>query len=205
MSVDKLFHPANLPPAPMQRLVPELVTNAETRGVIDGVYDYVDTPIGTLFIGATPDGVARVGFEGESDPVAAFGADVGARVLPAADAKPTAGGAVEKVRQASREIEEYFAGRRREFSVAVDVRLGGFRGQVVRALPTVGYGQRVSYKDLAHQVDIPGAVRAVGSACAHNPIPIILPCHRIVRSDGTWGRYRGGEQAKTYLLTMERG
>jgi len=106
--------------------------------------------------------------------------------------------------RASAELTEYFAGEREEFTVPVDLRLTGFRGEVVQFLPRIGYGRRASYKELACEVGNPGAVRAVGSACANNPIPIILPCHRVVRSDGSWGNYRGGPAAKTFLLELER-
>lgn len=199
------FNSLNSPPAPMEVLVPRLVAKAQTRGLVDGVFDYCDTPVGRLFIGGTHQGVCRIGFELEADPLAAFAKDVGPRVLPAANVAGEAGGAVGMVRQVQRELREYFASQRHTFSVKVDLRLGGFRGKVVQALQGINYGQRVSYKTLAHSVDNPGAIRAVGSACANNPIPIILPCHRVVRSDGSWGKYRGGEDAKTYLLRLEQG
>ncbi|OFT81071.1 methylated-DNA--[protein]-cysteine S-methyltransferase [Corynebacterium sp. HMSC29G08] len=102
------------------------------------------------------------------------------------------------------QLEEYFAGQRREFTVPLD--LGGlppFRAQALRALLQVPYGQTVSYTELAGAAGNSKAVRAAGSACATNPLPLFIPCHRVLRADGSLGGYRGGEQAKRFLLALE--
>jgi len=105
---------------------------------------------------------------------------------------------------AARELEEYFAGRRRGFDLPLDWRLSaGFRRTVLTRLAEIGYGQTASYAAVAQLAGNPKAVRAVGTACATNPIPVVVPCHRVVRSDGTMGGYLGGADAKRTLLTLE--
>ena len=104
-----------------------------------------------------------------------------------------------------RELEEYFAGTRHDFDVAVDLRLAsGFRRQVLDRLREVPYGSTASYAALAATAGSPRAVRAVGTACATNPVPVVVPCHRVVRSDGAIGSYRGGTAAKRTLLGLEQ-
>src|SRR5690606_33051107 len=105
---------------------------------------------------------------------------------------------------AARELDEYFEGRRRSFDLPLDLRLStGFRREVVNHLPSIGYGRTESYAQVAAAAGHPRAVRAVGSACATNPLPVVVPCHRVVRSDGTLGGYLGGPEAKTALLALE--
>jgi methylated-DNA-[protein]-cysteine S-methyltransferase len=105
---------------------------------------------------------------------------------------------------AARQIEEYFAGRRTGFELPLDWRLShGFRRTVLSQLPFIGYGSTASYAEIAAAAGSPKAVRAVGSACATNPLPLVVPCHRVVRSDGTAGGYAGGTAAKATLLTLE--
>jgi methylated-DNA-[protein]-cysteine S-methyltransferase len=105
---------------------------------------------------------------------------------------------------AARELEEYFGGRRREFDLPLDLSLSkGFRQLVQRHLPDIGYGQTSTYGRVAELVGNPKAVRAVGTACATNPLPVVVPCHRVLRSDGTLGGYAGGAAAKMTLLSLE--
>ena len=105
---------------------------------------------------------------------------------------------------ASRQLSEYFARTRRTFDLPLDLRLSsGFRRNVLAHLPTIGYGHTESYAQVAQAAGNARAVRAVGSACATNPLPVIVPCHRVVRSDGTLGGYVGGADAKRSLLTLE--
>ncbi len=105
----------------------------------------------------------------------------------------------------ARELDEYFARRRRHFDVAVDLQLAhGFRRAVLDELRAVPYGTTVSYATLAASAGNPRAVRAAGGACSHNPIPLVVPCHRVVRSDGTVGNYLAGRAAKESLLALER-
>ena len=142
----------------------------------------MDSPIGALRLAATARGVSRVCFEGEPLPI---------------DAPPAAP-------LATQELAEYFAGTRREFTVPLDLRgVTAFREAVLRELMTVPYGETTTYTELARAVGNPRAVRAVGSACATNPLPLFIPCHRVLRSDGRLGGYRGGVEAKRVLLRME--
>ena len=104
----------------------------------------------------------------------------------------------------ARELEEYFGGRRRSFDLPLDLSLSkGFRLLVQQHLPEIGYAQTRSYRQVAELVGNPKAVRAVGTACATNPLPVVLPCHRVLRADGTPGGYAGGPAAKTTLLNLE--
>jgi methylated-DNA-[protein]-cysteine S-methyltransferase len=112
--------------------------------------------------------------------------------------------APKRLDDAAAEIEEYFAGRRTGFELPLDYALSsGFRQLVQRHLPQIAYGHTETYKAVAAIVGNPKAVRAVGSACATNPLPVVVPCHRVLRTDGTLGGYIGGLAAKTALLTLE--
>ena len=105
---------------------------------------------------------------------------------------------------AARQIEEYFAGRRTLFDLPLDFRLArGFRRAVLTHLGDIAYGETASYTAVAAAAGNPKAVRAVGTACATNPLPLVVPCHRVVRSDGTVGQYVGGAEAKRALLRLE--
>ena len=104
----------------------------------------------------------------------------------------------------AQELEEYFSGRRRSFDLPLDLSLSkGFRLLVQQQLPSIGYAQTRSYRQVAELVGNPKAVRAVGTACATNPLPVVLPCHRVLRADGTTGGYAGGPAAKAALLNLE--
>jgi methylated-DNA-[protein]-cysteine S-methyltransferase len=105
---------------------------------------------------------------------------------------------------AARELDEYFTGNRTRFDLPLDLRLtGGFRREVIEHLSEIGYGHRESYAAVAAAIGHPRAVRAVGSACARNPLPLVIPCHRVIRADGSIGQYVGGADAKKTLLTLE--
>ncbi|GAS96849.1 methylated-DNA--protein-cysteine methyltransferase [Mycolicibacterium canariasense] len=173
-----------------------LATAAQRDGVLDIAYRVVDSPVGPLLIAATEIGLLRVAYANEGhDAVLQQLADkVSSRIVLAP----------ERLDTAARELDEYFAGARREFDVPLDWRLSaGFRGAVLRHLPEIGYGRTASYAAVAELAGNPRAVRAVGTACATNPLPVVVPCHRVVRSDGTMGGYLGGPQAKRLLLDLE--
>lgn len=162
----------------------------------DVAYRTVDSPIGAVLLAATEDGLVRVAFESE-------GFD---RVLETLAARigPVSVQSSVHLDRASQEIEEYFAGTRREFDVPLDHRLStGFRRTVQEFLPRIGYGSTMTYQQVAERVGNPAAVRAVGSGCATNPLPLVVPCHRVVRSDGALGGYLGGPETKRALLEME--
>ncbi len=180
----------------LARLHQDLVARAADAGLLDVAYRTVESPLGSLLLAATRIGVVRIAFEREDhDAVLASLADaISPRVLLA----PVRLDAV------ALELDEYLTGRRRTFDVPVDLRLAsGFRRQVLTHLRRIPYGTTESYADVALAAGSPRAVRAVGTACATNPIPLVVPCHRVVRRDGALGGYRGGVAAKQALLAME--
>jgi methylated-DNA-[protein]-cysteine S-methyltransferase len=178
------------------RLRARLAGLAQRDGLLDVAYRTVDSPVGPLLLAATEEGLVRVAFsvEGHDDVLAELAGAVSPRILAApARLDPVA-----------RELDEYFTGQRRAFDVPLDFRLSkGFRRAVLTHLAEIPYGSTESYAQVAAASGSPKAVRAVGTACATNPLPLVVPCHRVVRSNGTSGRYRGGEAAKLTLLTME--
>lgn len=178
------------------RLRERLVAAAQRDGMLDVAYRTVDSPIGALLLAATEEGLVRVAFEQEdSAAVLAALADV---VSPRVLAAPA------RLEPVVRQLDEYFARRRRAFDVPLDFRLAkGFRRSVLAHLAEIPYGRTESYAEVAAAAGSPRAVRAVGTACATNPLPLVVPCHRVVRSDGSSGNYRGGEAAKRELLTLE--
>lgn len=173
-----------------------LATSAEHQGILDIAYRVVDSPVGALLIAATEHGLVRVAYASEGhDTVLQSLAD---RISPRILLAPA------RLDTAARQLDEYFAAKRQEFSVPLDWRLSaGFRNTVLRHLPEIGYGHTASYAAVARLAGNPNAVRAVGSACATNPLPVVVPCHRVVRSDGALGGYLGGVEAKRILLTLE--
>ena len=174
-----------------------LGTRADEQGLVDVAHRTIDTPVGTLLLAATRTGLVRVAFEREGfeHVLQALADKIGPRVL----------NAPKRLDPVARELEEYFAGSRHEFDVPLDHTLStGFRQSVQRYLPRIGYGHTLTYKEVAALVGNPRAVRAVGTACATNPLPIVVPCHRVLRSDGGLGGYLGGLDAKNTLLTLEK-
>lgn len=183
--------------ATMRVLRARLVARAQAEGLLDVAYRVVDSPVGRLLVAAGEGGVLRVAFETQGHEQVLL--DLAARVSP----RVLQGGT--RLDGVLRQLDEYFEGRRRVLDVPVDLRLAtGFRREVVAALSGLAYGTTASYAGLAAAVGRPAAVRAVGTACALNPVPLLLPCHRVVRSDGTAGRYAGGDDAKRALLALER-
>lgn len=197
MMTEELF--SQLPevdPEATRRLHERLVAAAQRERLLDVAYRTIDTPVGTLLLAATEEGLVRVAYDREDhDAVLAKLADlVSPRILRA----PA------RLDPAARQLAEYFDGGRRRFELPLDFRLSqGFRRAVLSHLPDIAYGRTASYAQVAAAAGSPRAVRAVGTACATNPLPVVVPCHRVVRSDGSFGRYVGGEDAKRTLLTME--
>jgi methylated-DNA-[protein]-cysteine S-methyltransferase len=182
--------------AALARLQAVLARRAAEEDLLDVAYRDLDTPLGRLLLASTPAGLVRVAFPVEDTEavLASLAAQVSPRVLRA----PARLDAV------ARELDEYFEGRRHAFDVPVDLQLAhGFRRAVLERLVDVPYAGTVSYAELAARAGSPRAVRAVGTACALNPVPLVVPCHRVVRSDGTPGSYRGGPEAKRRLLALE--
>lgn len=184
--------PADVP----ARLRERLVAAAEREGILDIAYRTVDTPVGSLLLAGTRAGLLRVAYQASGHDAAL--ADLAERVSPRILHAP---GRLDAV---TRELDEYFAGERRMFEVPLDLRLAsGFRRAVLAHLAEIGYGRTESYAQVAAAAGSPRAVRAVGTACATNPVPVVLPCHRVVRSDGSAGGYVGGAAAKETLLRLE--
>ncbi|MEZ2390936.1 methylated-DNA--[protein]-cysteine S-methyltransferase [bacterium RCC_150] len=180
----------------MKRLHERLASAAGQQHLLDIAYRTVDSPIGKLLLAATEHGMVRVAFEMENhDAVLQLLAD---RLSPRILLAPA------RLDTAARELEEYFAGKRHSFDLPLDFSLSrGFRLSVLEHLPRIAYGSTESYAQVALAAGSPRAVRAVGTACATNPLPVIVPCHRVVKSDGSYGNYLGGTEAKRALLALE--
>ncbi|MER5626389.1 methylated-DNA--[protein]-cysteine S-methyltransferase [Streptosporangium sp. NPDC002544] len=180
----------------LSRLHRRLEQAAERANLVDVAYTTIDSPVGKLLLAATPEGLVRVAYAREDHDrvLEALGQKLSPRILRAP----------KRLDEVAREIDEYFAKHRQVFDLKLDLSLSrGFRRLVQTHLPEIGYGQTRSYRDMAELVGNPKAVRAVGTACATNPLPIVVPCHRVLRTDGTLGGYIGGLEAKTTLLNLE--
>ncbi len=180
-----------------RRLRARLEGEATAAGLVDVAYRTIDTAVGSLLLAATDRGLVRVAFaaEGHDAVLQTLAEQVSPRILRAPH----------RLDAAARELDEYFARRRRVFDLPLDWQLarGPFRRAVLLHLADIAYGRTVSYAELAASAGNPRAVRAVGTACATNPLPVVVPCHRVVRSDGAIGQYLGGTQTKQALLGME--
>ena len=184
--------------AALARLRARLAEEADAEGLLDVAYRTMDSPVGPLLLAATPAGLVRVAFELENHDEVLV--ELSTAISPRILRSPRG------VDDVARQLDEYFAGRRRAFELPVDLQLAkGFRRVVLEHLREIPYGATESYTVVARSAGNPKAVRAAGSACATNPIPLVVPCHRVVRSDGTYGQYRGGPAVKHALLTMEAG
>jgi methylated-DNA-[protein]-cysteine S-methyltransferase len=194
ISPDYFASPAD--PGTLSRLRHRLGLAAEAEGLLDVAYTTIDSPLGPLLLAATPKGLVRVAYDVEDHD----------RVLDTLSQRlsPRVLRAPRRLDAAARELDEYFSRQRRVFDLPLDLSLSkGFRQLVQRHLPDIGYGQTRTYRQVAELVGNPGAVRAVGTACATNPLPVVVPCHRVLRADGTPGGYVGGPGAKKALLSLE--
>ncbi|HZE65275.1 MAG TPA: methylated-DNA--[protein]-cysteine S-methyltransferase [Sporichthyaceae bacterium] len=195
-SIAGLLSPAPPTNTELDTLRDRLAQRAEEAGLLDIAYRTLDGPLGTLLLAATPTGILRVAYqrEGLDEVLTQLAAKVSPRIIAAP----------RRLDAAARQLEEYFAHRRESFDLPLDLSLStGFRRRVLEHLPAIGYGRTASYATVAAAVDNPKAVRAVGSACATNPLPLLIPCHRVVRADGAMGNYLGGLAAKRLLLDLE--
>jgi methylated-DNA-[protein]-cysteine S-methyltransferase len=184
------------PPDDLRRLHERLIAAAAADGILDITYRTLETPVGPLLLAATERGLVRIAYanEGHDRVLHDLSDRVSPRILHAS----------QRLDPVARELDEYFAGRRERFDLPLDWQLTrGFRSMVLRQLPEIRYGHTASYGSIAQLVGNPKAVRAVGSACATNPLPIVVPCHRVVRSDGSLSGYVGGVDAKRALLALE--
>jgi methylated-DNA-[protein]-cysteine S-methyltransferase len=163
---------------------------ALSEGLVDVRYDLAETPVGELFVAATPRGLCRIAYtvEGQDEVIAR---SFGVRVLRT------------PLDQVRRELDEYFEGRRHAFDLPIDLRVAPFHETVLRELARIPYGHTDTYGALAAKVGHPKAARAVGTVMNRNPIPIVLPCHRIIGANGSLTGYGGGLDVKRLLLELE--
>ena len=168
---------------------------AATAGLLDVGFDVVESPIGPLLLAATDRGVCRISFEPDPERhLDLLARTFGPRVLRSAA----------PVEQARRQLDEYFAGTRTEFDVPTDVRAAApFAQRVLAELARVPFGETTTYGALADRVGAPRAARAVGTVMNRNTLPIVLPCHRVVGSNGSLTGYAGGLHVKERLLRLE--
>ena len=168
---------------------------AHAEGLLDVAYDLVDTPIGDLLVAVTDRGVCRIEFDPEPErDLEPLARDYGLRVLRAPKA----------VDESRRELNEYFEGSRMRFELPLDLRVAAeFRLRVMNELARVPYGSVTTYGALAAKAGRPAAARAVGTFMNRNPVPIVLPCHRVVGASGSLVGYGGGLERKEQLLRLE--
>jgi len=182
--------------ADLSALHDRLAVSAAAEGMLDVAYRTLDTPLGTLLLAATEQGLVRVAYatEDHDKVLTTIAKRISPRILHAP----------RRLDLAASEIDEYFAGQRRSFDLPLDLSLStGFRRAVLSHLPDIGYGHTATYAAVAAAAGSPRAVRAVGTACATNPLPVVVPCHRVIRADGSFGGYLGGPAAKRALLELE--
>jgi methylated-DNA-[protein]-cysteine S-methyltransferase len=181
----------------LERLRARLAGTAQDEGILDVAYRSVDTPVGTLLLAATERGLVRVAYPSEGhDSVLQ---DLSDRVSPRVLRAPA------RLDPAARQLDDYFTDRRHAFDLRLDLRLSsGFRQTVLETLARIEYGHTASYGAVAALAGSPRAARAVGTACATNPLPIVIPCHRVVPANGAIGNYLAGPDIKRTLLTLEK-
>ncbi len=170
---------------------------AAQAGLLDVAYATLDSPVGRLLLACTPRGLVRLAYL-DSDDEAPVLQELAARVSPRVLRAPA------KLDESRRELDEYFAGRRTAFALPIDFSLSrGFGRRVLRATAQIPYGSVATYGQVAARAGSPRAYRAAGTALGHNPIPIVVPCHRVLHAGGGLGGYTGGLERKRYLLGVE--
>ena len=181
-------------PKALDRRFREAATEA---GLVDVSFDVADTQIGSLLLAVTERGLCRISFDPEPDrETETLARTFGVRVLRAP----------RELDSVRRELDEYFEGRRRDFDLPLDLRgREGFSRDILERLARVPYGEVTTYKSLAVEAGNPRAAPAVGTIMNRNPIPIVLPCHRVVGSNGSLVGYGGGLERKRLLLDLEAG
>ena len=196
IDLEQRLHEA--PPVPLDRdrLAAVLARRAGDAGLLDVAYAPLDSPLGELTVFVTPRGLLRVAYADEpaEDVLYEVAAQVSPRILQS----------VARTDEARRELDAYFAGARRAFDLPIDWSLvHGFAAGVLRATAAVPFGSITSYGRVAAEAGSPRAARAAGNALGSNPIPIVVPCHRVLHADGGLGGYSGGLDRKRFLLDLE--
>jgi methylated-DNA-[protein]-cysteine S-methyltransferase len=180
----------------MKATLQRLTERADAEGLLDVAYTMFDSPFGPLLLAATPRGLVKLSLPGH-DPEETL-EDLAARVSPRVLEAPA------RLDEARRELDLYFEGKLTEFDLPLDWRLSkDFRRRALRAIDRIPYGKTRSYTEIARSAGNERAVRAAGTACGANPIPIVVPCHRVLRSGGALGGYGGGLPMKEALLKLE--
>jgi methylated-DNA-[protein]-cysteine S-methyltransferase len=180
----------------MDKSLARLRERAATEGLLDVAYTTADSPFGNLLLARTPQGLVRIALPNED--VEAILADLAGRISPRVLEAPA------QFDEERRELDDYFEGRRHRFELPIDWQLShGFLLRAREGIAAIPYGETRTYTDLARGAGNERAVRAAGSACSRNPIPLVVPCHRVLRSDGSLGGYAGGLEMKERLLEME--
>lgn len=188
--------PTDLPDLDLARLRAGLAERAAREGILDVAHGRYASPLGELTVMVTPRGLVRVSYPGEG--VERQLAEIAERISPRILDAP------ERTDTVRRQLDEYFAGRRHDFQVPIDWRLvRGFAGDVLRATARIPFGAVSSYREVAAEAGSPNAYRAAGNALGSNPIPIVVPCHRVLHAGGSLGGYTGGLDRKRYLLRLE--
>jgi methylated-DNA-[protein]-cysteine S-methyltransferase len=184
-------------PAAAEAAARRFADAASAGGAADIAYATEPSPLGNLFVATTRRGLLEIGFDGDhtAEYLERLARQISPRILEAP-------GRLDDVR---RQLDEYFAGRRREFQLPLDWSLArqGFGRRVLDHTARIPYGQALSYREIAARAGNPKAVRAAGSALGANPIPIVVPCHRVLRTGGALGGYGGGIDRKRALLELE--
>ena len=185
-----------VPPLDLDALRAQLARSAADAGLLDVAYGSYDSPLGTLTLMVTPRGLVRLSYPGEAidDQLREIADRVSPRILEAP----------ERTDAVRRQLDAYFDRRRQAFDVPIDWRLvRGFAGDVLRATARIPFGSVSSYREVAAEAGSPNAYRAAGNALGSNPIPIVVPCHRVLHAGGGLGGYTGGLERKRYLLELE--
>ncbi len=181
----------------MKSSLEHLSERAAAEGLLDVAYTTVDSPFGPLLVAATPHGLVKISFPATYDTDETL-QDLATRISPRVLEAPA------RLDDVRHQLDRYFEGRLREFDLPLDWQLSkGFRRRALRAIDRIPYGRTRSYTDIARSAGNERAVRAAGTACGSNPIPIVVPCHRVLRSGGALGGYGGGLPMKEALLEME--
>ncbi len=181
----------------MKAELERLADRAADEGLLDIAYTTVDSPFGPLLVATTPRGLVKISFPVVYDPEETL-EELATRISPRVLEAPA------KLDEVRRQLDQYFEGRLHEFELPLDWQLSkGFRRRALRAIDRIPYGKTRSYTQIAASAGNERAVRAAGTACGSNPIPIVVPCHRVLRSGGGLGGYGGGLPMKEALLRME--
>jgi methylated-DNA-[protein]-cysteine S-methyltransferase len=194
--LERRLSQAPSPPLDLEGLRADLARRATDEGVLDVAYAFADSPLGPLTVMVTRRGLVRLSYVHEA--IDEQLDEIASRVSPRILSSP------ERTDAVRRQLDEYFAGARRGFDVPIDWRLvRGFAGDVLRATARIPFGSVSSYREVATDAGSPNAYRAAGNALGSNPIPIVVPCHRVLHAGGGLGGYTGGLERKRFLLQLE--